>query len=89
MFSLFINSCFIILSIKYSFITIPINIENINPQSNIFFKLFDQNYKEKLLMNLLIYIMENCVNIGKNFNYSFHIVYIGTWDVFTVQLYTV
>ena len=62
MFSLFINSYFIILSIKYSFITIFINIEN---------------------------IMENYVDIGKNLNYSFHIVYIGTGECSTVQLYTV
>lgn len=40
-------------------------------------------------MRLLTYIMENYVDIGKNINYYFHIVYIGTGDVFTVQLYTV
>ena len=40
-------------------------------------------------MHLLIYIMENCVDIGKNLNYSFHIVYIRTCECSTVQLYTV
>ena len=40
-------------------------------------------------MHLLIYIMENYVDIGKNLNYSFHIVYVGTGECSTVQLYTV